>query len=228
MPRTTEQNEIVRETRKKQILEAALTVYVRLGYYGTDMDTVAAEAKLAKGLVYYYYKTKKDLFEELFVWMFKEGEDFSNTILEHTKDMDVVEQLMRYAYAVFGANKKNPRMMQFFMRAPFDAYAVFGKNHWKEGAEKSDLHRRALTEIIKNGMEQKAIPIMNPSSAANSFWTVFVANLFEYSRLILGTQETLKSEGNTFRDVVQFCFQGLGIEYKVWNTCLEKIVSMEE
>lgn len=118
--------------------------------------------------------------------------------------------------------------MQFFMRAPFDAYAVFGKNHWKEGAEKSDLHRRALTEIIKNGMEQKAIPIMNPSSAANSFWTVFVANLFEYSRLILGTQETLKSEGNTFRDVVQFCFQGLGIEYKVWNTCLEKIVSMEE
>lgn len=228
MPRTTEQNEIVRKTRKKQILEAALTVYVRMGYYGTDMDTVAAEAKLAKGLVYYYYKAKKDLFEELFVWMFKEGMNFSNTILESTKDKDAMEQLMHYVYAVFGANKENPRMMQFFMRAPFDAYAVFGQNHWKEGAEKSDLHRKALTNIIKKGMEQKVIPSMNPSIAANSFWTVFVANLFEYSRLILGTQETPKSEIDTLRDVVQFCFQGLGIEYKVWNACLEKVVTMEQ
>lgn len=228
MPRTVEQNTIVRETRKKQILEAALTVYVRLGYYGTDMDTVAAEAGLAKGLVYYYYKTKKDLFEELFEWMFKEGEDFSNSILEKTESMDALEQLMYYVYAVFGVNKKNPRMMQFFMRVPFDAYAVFSKNQRIEGALKSDLHRLALTKIIEKGIEQKVIPIMNPSSAANSFWTVFVANLFEYSRLILGTQETPKNEEKELRDVVQFCFQGLGIEYKVWNFYLEKIVSMEK
>jgi len=26
------------------------------------------------------------------------------------------------------------------------------------------------------------------------------------------------------RDVVRFCFQGLGIEYTLWNSCLEAVI----
>lgn len=225
MPRTSEQNNMVREARKNQILDAALSVYVRLGYYGTDMDTVAETAQLAKGLVYYYYKTKKDLFTELYTWMFNEGYSFSNSILLKLQNMGAVEQLMYYVYGVFESNKADSRMIQFFMRVPFDAYAIFGPDQWKEGAEKSDIHRKTLVKIIEDGITQKAIPSINPSSAASSFWTVFVANLFEYSRLMLGTQEQYKNETSTFKDVVQFCFQGLGIDYAVWNACLEKVIA---
>ncbi len=225
MPRNSEKNAEVRETRRRQILDAALTVYIRLGYHGTDMDTVAEEAKLAKGLLYYYYKTKKELFIELYNWMFNEAYLFSTTLLEKTEDMNPIEQLMYYAYGMFGANKNDPRFMQFNIRVPFDAYAIFGQEEWKEGAEKSDMHRKALTSIIERGIEQGQITNINSSNAANSFWSVFVANVFEYSKLIAGGQPPINNDSTALRNVVQFCFQGLGVDYDVWNSYLEKVVN---
>lgn len=225
MPRNPEKNAEVRETRRKQILDAALTIYIRLGYHGTDMDTVAEEAKLAKGLLYYYYKTKKELFVELYNWMFNEAYLFSSTLLEKTEGMNPVEQLMNYAYGMFGANKNDPRFMQFNIRVPFDAYAIFGPEEWKEGAKKSDMHRKALTSIINRGIEQGQITNINSSNAANSFWSVFVANVFEYSKLIAGGQPPINNDIATLREVVQFCFQGLGVDYDVWNSYLEKVVN---
>lgn len=227
MARNPEKNALVREERKKQILDATLTVYVRYGYHGTDMDTVAEKAQLAKGLVYYYYKTKKELFEALCTWMFEEGYLFSNNLLNNVEGKEPVEQLMAYVYGIFGANIANPRMVQFFIRLPFDAYAIFEPNQWDEGAVKSDMHRKALTDIIQRGISQGSIPLTNPSNAANSFWTVFVGNLFEYSKLMTGTQEQQENELDILREVVRFCFQGLGIDYEIWNSYLEKVLAYE-
>jgi hypothetical protein len=126
---------------------------------------------------------------------------------------------------MFGENKDNPRMMQFNIRVPFDAYAIFGQNEWKDGVQKSDMHRKALASIIERGIAQGMIPETNPSGASNSFWSVFVANVFEYSKLIAGVQETPENEITVLREVVRFCFQGLGIEYDVWNSCLEKVIA---
>lgn len=228
MPRNPEKNALVREARRKQILDAALTVYIRFGYHGTDMDAVAEEAQLAKGLLYYYYKTKKELFAELYTWMYHESYSFSATLLDNTEGRNPVEQLMYYTYGMFGASNADLRLMQFSMRVPFDAYAIFGPEKWKEGAQNSDMHRKALANIIERGMEQGLIPKTNPSSSANSFWSVFVANVFEYSRLMTGDQVPHKSNTQVFKDVVQFCFQGLGIEYSTWNACLETVVSEKE
>ena len=225
MPRNPEKNALVRDARRKQILDAALTVYIRLGYHGTDMDAVADEAQLAKGLLYYYFKTKKELFVALYTWMYNKSYSFSAALLENSEGLSPLEQLMHYAYGMFGANKMNPRVMQFSMRVPFDAYAIFGPEGWKEGAQKSDVHRQALTEIIERGIEQGLIPETDPSSAANSFWSVFVANVFEYAKLMMGSQLPQQNDVAALRDVVRFCFQGLGIEYSVWNSYLEKVIA---
>jgi TetR/AcrR family transcriptional regulator len=225
MPRNSEKNALVREARRKQILDAALTVYIRFGYHGTDMDAVAEQAQLAKGLLYYYYKTKKELFVELYTWMYEESYSFSAALLDNAERRNPIEQLMYYTYGMFGVNRSDLRFMQFSMRVPFDAYAIFGPEKWKEGAQKSDMHRKALTTIIEKGIEQGLIPETNPGSAANSFWSVFVANVFEYSKLMTGNEVSHESDIQTFRNVIQFCFQGLGVEYAIWNACLEKVVA---
>lgn len=222
MARNPEKNAMLREERRMQILDATLSVYVLRGYHGTDMDDVAAKAGLAKGLVYYYYKTKKDLFMALYNWMLDEGYAFSNTLLENARGREPAEQLMAYVHGFFGANKADPRMIRFYIRLPFDAYAIFAPNEWADGAIKSDMHRRALAEIIGRGISGGSIPQTDPSRAANSFWTVFVANLFEYAKLMVGAEQK-ENEGDTLRETVRFCFQGLGIDYGVWSACLEKI-----
>ena len=222
MPRNPEKNADIRENRKKQILSAALSVYIRFGYHGADMDVVAKEARLAKGLMYYYYKTKQELFAELFTRMFRDGFIFSETIIRNNEGLNPVEQLMAYAYGMFAANKDDPCLMQFFIRAPFDAYAVFTADSRKDCAEKSDMHRSALSSIIRKGIDEGLIPEVNPYTAANSFWSVFVANVFVYSKLIEGTRESGKKSKECFKEAVCFCFQGLGIDNEVWNACLEK------
>ena len=222
LPRNSERNNEIKKNRKMQILDATLNIYIRFGYHGTDMDIVAEEAKLAKGLIYYYFKTKKELFSELYAWMFNESYSYSETLLRNTEGMNPVEQLMAYCFGMFIANKNNPRMMQFAIRIPFDAFAIFDPDQWKDGAQKSEMHARALSAIIKKGITQGLIPNINPSAAANSFWSVFVANLFEYSKLITGAQETAQIDEENFTDVVRFCFQGLGIQYDVWRSCLSK------
>lgn len=225
MGRNSEKNAAVRQVRSKEILDAALTIYTRFGYHATDMDMVAQEAGLAKGLLYYYYKTKKDLFVALYEWVYGEAYALSEKLLAKGQAQNPVERLMHYVHGMFGANQADLRLMQFSMRVPFDAYVIFGADQWKEGAQKSDLHRQALAAIIADGMAQGMMAPMNPSSAANSFWSVFVANAFEYSRLMLGAQGPKNSDQEVFMGVVQFCFQGLGIERDVWHASFEKVTA---
>ncbi len=56
-PRPTVETE-----RRQQILEAAMTCFARKGYHLTTMDDIAAELPFSKGLLYYYFKTKRALF----------------------------------------------------------------------------------------------------------------------------------------------------------------------
>jgi AcrR family transcriptional regulator len=225
MSRNAEKNEQVREARRQQILDAALTTYIRFGFHGTDMDMVAKEAGLAKGLLYYYYKTKKELFRELFTVMFEKSYALSNDIVTQSKGLNPVERLVYYCYHMFLINEENPRVLQFNIRVPFDAYAVFGAEGWDEGVLKSKLHKETLAKLISEGITQKLIPDTNPDQAANSFWSVFVANAFEYAKLMEGNQNLLENRVQIVRNVVQFCFQGLGIQYDRWNAYLEQLVA---
>ncbi|WP_179292081.1 TetR/AcrR family transcriptional regulator [Paenibacillus campinasensis] len=52
------------DTRSK-IIEAARTVFARLGYSGASLDQVAAEAGMTKGAVYWHFASKQDLYVAL-------------------------------------------------------------------------------------------------------------------------------------------------------------------
>lgn len=49
------------------LLEAAERVFARLGFHGARMDDVAAEAGVAKGLLYRHFVSKEELFGALMV-----------------------------------------------------------------------------------------------------------------------------------------------------------------
>jgi len=53
--------EVIKEFRVREILEAARRVIARYGMQGTTVDRVAEEAKIAKGTIYLYFVTKDEL-----------------------------------------------------------------------------------------------------------------------------------------------------------------------
>lgn len=61
MVRRTKQ-EVVAEFRSTEILDAARRVFARKGFEGASVDEVADAAGLAKGTVYTYFPSKRDLY----------------------------------------------------------------------------------------------------------------------------------------------------------------------
>ena len=51
-----------RETRKEEILEAAMKCFSKKGYHGTRMDDIIKASGLSKGAIYWYFKGKRDIF----------------------------------------------------------------------------------------------------------------------------------------------------------------------
>jgi len=58
-------NESKQLQRKAQILDAALTVIVQKGYENSRMDDIVASSKMSKGAIYWYYKSKKEIYLSL-------------------------------------------------------------------------------------------------------------------------------------------------------------------
>ncbi|MFI0482002.1 TetR/AcrR family transcriptional regulator [Actinomadura sp. 9N215] len=60
MPRVSEEH---LERRRRQILDAARTCFIRKGIHATSMQDIFAEAGLSAGAVYRYYKSKNEIIE---------------------------------------------------------------------------------------------------------------------------------------------------------------------
>jgi AcrR family transcriptional regulator len=51
--------------RRAQILRAARAIFIERGYLAARVDDVAKRADLSKGAVYFYFKSKRDIFDAL-------------------------------------------------------------------------------------------------------------------------------------------------------------------
>ena len=58
-------NESKQLQRKAQILDAALAVIVQKGYENSRMDDIVVSSKMSKGAIYWYYKSKKEVYLSL-------------------------------------------------------------------------------------------------------------------------------------------------------------------
>jgi len=65
MPRQAQHNEQIRTQRKRQIVEAALTLFAELGYDNASISEIAEKAGISKGLIYNYFRSKEDLLLEV-------------------------------------------------------------------------------------------------------------------------------------------------------------------
>jgi AcrR family transcriptional regulator len=61
MSEETTKRELVREERRRQILEAAVAVFSRKGYNTANVSDVAAEAGVSQGTIYWYFESKEEL-----------------------------------------------------------------------------------------------------------------------------------------------------------------------
>jgi AcrR family transcriptional regulator len=70
------------DVRRKEILEAALKCFSKRGYHVTTVEDIVKRSKLSKGGLYWYFKSKKDIFISLIQEKLKEDQIFWNNLLK--------------------------------------------------------------------------------------------------------------------------------------------------
>ena len=104
MPRTPEQFEKIRKTKRRQIMDAALELFANEGYHSTSISNIAIKAGVSKGLMYNYFESK----EELIKAIIDDGLDIIQNLFDPDKDGSLTEQEFDYFVdQTFNILKKN-------------------------------------------------------------------------------------------------------------------------
>ncbi|MFQ5903314.1 MAG: TetR/AcrR family transcriptional regulator, partial [Candidatus Binatia bacterium] len=113
---------IVDKNRKrKEILQAAMQVFAREGYHRARMEAVAEEARIGKGTVYEYFRSKTDLFIALHEHMLSELKDFYMKELSEIREPTLMlERFISVAFQTF-------RLWEPFFLVFFDFWAEGGR-----------------------------------------------------------------------------------------------------
>lgn len=124
-PRTAQQNELIRNQKREQIMQAALQVFSEKGFHSTSMSTVAKAAKVSKGLSYSYFESKDSLLKAILLQGFEHldilEEKFPNGL--HTRE-EMISMLDYYIQAV----QNNPTYwkLYFSLLMQVDLHAILG------------------------------------------------------------------------------------------------------
>jgi len=108
-----ERREREEKARLASILEAAEKVFARSGYYQARMDDIAEEAELAKGTLYYYFKSKDEIYVALLKREAKKVHEEIRRLI--TEDSPLFQDLQRAFAFYLGYFDKNPAYLKMFL-----------------------------------------------------------------------------------------------------------------
>lgn len=123
--------------KKKQIMEVAMRCFSRKGFEATSIQEIAMELGMAKGSIYFYFKSKEDLLLSVIAY-FGERMIAEMTVLPEERQLPPRERLLlqlRRHYAYVQENREFPIML---MREP----AVFESRKTKMHGLMIGMRRR--------------------------------------------------------------------------------------
>ena len=96
--------------KSQQIIDAAIRVFARTGYYNSRVSDIAREAGIASGTIYLYFKTKDDILVTLFRERMAEWVEAVRT--EIAAVPDPVAKLRRLVALHFSTLESNPDLAE--------------------------------------------------------------------------------------------------------------------
>lgn len=160
---------------KKAIFEAAIHVFATSGYNGSTVDEIATKANVAKGTLYYNFKSK----EEIFNFVVANGVEIWNDKLEEIEKskyepIDKIKYLCRMQFKLLYDNKA------FFKLV---ISQLWGKEtRQDELRNKITEYIEGIERILNEAIIKKQIRECDTSLLAHSlFGSLLSASLYELS-----------------------------------------------
>jgi AcrR family transcriptional regulator len=164
------------ESRKEEILEAALLCFNKSGYYRTSIDDIAAKAKISKGGIYYHFNSKDELFVELFDFKVKQYFAQLDGYLQSKKDS--AERMLALAKRAGDVLKENSDFfkfcLEFLSMGVREPVIRKGMTHFYKDTVDNFIN------IINEGITSGGLKKMNPEKTARVMYFLIMGTFFTY------------------------------------------------
>lgn len=186
--------------KQELLFRAAAARFGQYGYSETTMESIAEEAGVSKGTLYYYFDSKEELFFELLLNWIEKFEDRWN---ESEGDKSPVEELEEFHRV---------------MMTTADEMASFGKlmlEFWANASRKNKLedilndllreYREGIAEVIEAGIEEGTFREVDPWEASSALVASYDGLWFHW--LLTPDSFVLEEAG---RELITNFIRGLG------------------
>src|SRR5918992_5559554 len=139
-----------------QIIDAAIRVFARVGYYNSRVSDIAREAGVASGTIYLYFKTK----DEILVTLFREkmAAWVAHVRSEIAAEPDAVAKIRRLISLHFGVLESDPALAEVVQVELRQGHKFFRGASAHEVSAYFELIGSILEDGVAAGRFQKDLP----------------------------------------------------------------------
>ncbi|MFO7735727.1 MAG: TetR/AcrR family transcriptional regulator [bacterium] len=139
-----------KQNRKEQLLRIASIVFAEKGYHATSIDDIKKRAGVARGTVYNYFDSKRDIFDMLI-------RDYTQSILSHisifdtSSSLSLIEQFNKNVSGIVEIISRNKELTRIISSEAVGLDSEFDHQLILFYAQLSEYIEGALTMLQKNG-----------------------------------------------------------------------------
>lgn len=169
MPKSPERCQEIREEMRARILHDAMLYFAKNGFAGTRISDLAKSIGIGQGTMYLYFKSKEDLFHEIY------------SMIDNRKE---TQKLKLLAGLPLSARQKIHKLSEFLMdrlerdesfaaMIALNTQAMLEKNDFacEDFFDQSDWYQYTAN-IIKQGQKEKSVVSGSPMKLVDYYWGV--------------------------------------------------------
>lgn len=170
-PRTRKQFEEMRESRRMQIMEAALKLFALEGYGHASISRLASDAGISKGLMYNYFESKEALLAAIIEYGMSEMMDLFDP--DHNGVLEP-EELEGFIRKIFAAIRSHQEYWILFLSLLLQPNV---KEHLKEKTMLQSMEKfmsMLMQYFEKRGIEDPALEMFTFSALIEGFGVLLI------------------------------------------------------
>ena len=160
-----ERKERDKQEMRRQIIEAAMTMFREEGYEKTSIRNIAEKIEYSPATIYLYYKDKDELLYEVQREAFEKLYEVFEQKASHKDPLKRLEEICK-TYVDFGINNPDLYDLMFIIKAPMNV--IEEKELWTNGSAAYNY----LADCLHECLEQNLIRYDHLGVAVLSVWSM--------------------------------------------------------
>lgn len=197
----------IRERNQQRILDAAEIAFIKHGFKGTTMQTIADQAGLPKANVHYYFKNKKNLYSKLLEHIVTH---WNTGLADITKESDpetVLRQFIQEKIKQTFENKNHAKLFALEIVQGAPHFGEFVRTHMKTWVQEK-------TSVMQSWIDAGKLHVRDPLQLLIWIWAT-TQRYAEFEMEILTLQGKKQyTQADIHRiseDVETFILRGCGL-----------------